>query len=75
MSSVSDCNQEYSYKEGVPYVINPFKRPYVWTFRYNWNCPDGLYYDPENGDIYDVNSSSQYVNYIGQLRLNKKGTN
>ncbi len=46
--------------------LEPFKRPFVWSLRYNWNTPDGLYYDPVTGEMFSVTKES-YVQYLGRL--------
>lgn len=47
-------------------TIQPFKRPFIWSLRYNWNTPDGLYYDPDTGEVFSL-SVEPYVMYIGRL--------
>lgn len=50
----------------MTHELRPFKRPFVWSLRCNWNTPDGLFYDPVSGEMFSV-TTADYVQYLGRL--------
>jgi hypothetical protein len=50
----------------MTHTLHPHDRPFVWSLRCNWDTPNGLFYDPQTGEMFSVTKDT-YVQYLGRL--------
>jgi hypothetical protein len=50
-------------------TLYPIQEPFIWSIRANWDVPNGMYYNTNNGAMYSV-TDNPYVQYMGRIPSN-----